>query len=249
MQIRMLLMHSIRLLYRVPLALLWTLGVHYLGIRIPQLFYPKRRFLRAVSLWGSGLAFIMGIRIHQVNAPPAAMGDIIVANHMGFLDIPVLLRFFPSVFVIKMEMRKVFFFGGCLAHQGHVFVKRDSEQSRRDAREGIKRVLLAGDRVIVFPEGRASSGAERLPFAPASFAIAMNHNKTVQACVLDYLPDRSFLKWDTSRAMQPQLVALFGRRRIDVSIEFLGVSKVTDPGRAAQELHDQIQQKLKTQSK
>jgi 1-acyl-sn-glycerol-3-phosphate acyltransferase len=235
----------IRLLIRVPLALIWTLLVHWFGIRLVQLFKPNRRCLGALSLWGRGLAWIMGIRVHLQNERTGPMGDLIIANHMGFLDVPVMLTYFPSVFIIKMEMRRVFYFGRCLERQGHVFVERGDQKSRRSAGKGIMKVLKQNDRIIVFPEGRASPGAERLEFAPFSFVLAKRLKKRVEACVIDYLPNRKMLEWDVNRPMRPQIVELFGRFRTHISLEFIPSEILEDEGEeAALRYHDLIQGKL-----
>jgi 1-acyl-sn-glycerol-3-phosphate acyltransferase len=148
------------------------------------------------------------------------------------------------VFIIKMEMRRVFYFGKALEYQGHIFVERGSIESRHQARDGLMGALKDGDRVIVFPEGRASPGAKRLPFKPFSFAAVQRHEKLIQGCVIDYLPDRKMLEWDIKRPMFPQLVDLFGRHRTDVSIEFFPAEKVDDAREAADRYHDLIQGKL-----
>ncbi len=239
--------HFLRLIVRAPIALAWTLLVHYFGIRLPQLFYPKRRCYRALSLWGRGLAAIMGVRIHQYNQREGPMGDVIIANHMGFLDVPVLLTFFPAVFMIKIEASRVFYFGKALLKQEHLFVNRKDAASRRAAGQALVDLLEEGGRVIIFPEGRASPGAERLPFKPFSFVAAQRLGKRVEACVIDYLPDRELLKWDVNRPMFPQLVALFGRRRTDVSIEFFPAAPVRgEPDTVAEQYRQMIQSKLES---
>lgn len=234
----------LRVILRAPVALIWTLLIHYFLIRIPQILFGKKRLTRPIGLWGKGLAFIMGVRVHKRNERSGPMGDIIIANHMGFLDVPVLLSFFPAVFIIKMEMRRVFYFGKALEHQGHVFVEREKLASRHQAREGLMDSLKSGDRIIVFPEGRASPGAQRLPFKPFSFAAAQRTDKLVEMCVIDYLPDREMLKWDIKRPMFPQLVELFGRRRTDISIEFFPAESISDPRETAERYHDIIQGRL-----
>lgn len=240
----MIVLRGLLLLLRVPIAFLWTLFVHWFGVRLQQLFKPGR-YLGPIGLWGSGLALIMGVRVRKRNAPPVELGDLIVANHMGFLDVPVILRFFPAVFVIKMEMRRVLYFGRALERQGHVFVDRGHKDSMRRAAEGLRAVLEDGDRIIVFPEGRASPGAERLPFRKGSFVAAQEAGKRVQLCVVDYLPDRRMLEWDVERAMLPQLVDLFGRWRTEISIEFFPPEEVVDdPAVVADRFHDLAQSRL-----
>jgi 1-acyl-sn-glycerol-3-phosphate acyltransferase len=163
---------------------------------------------------------------------------------MGFLDIPIMLSCFPAVFVIKAEMTKVFFFGKTLAKQGHVFVERGSMSSRRRASEELIQVLKDGDRIIVFPEGRASPKARRPPFKPFSFAAVQQLDKRIQCCAIDYLPDRSMLEWDVNKSTFSQLAELFGRPRIDVSLEFFPAEKVEDPRQMAKDYHDLVQGRL-----
>ena len=236
----------LRVLVRAPVALAWTLASYHFGIRLPQILGFKRRNLKVIGFWGRGLAWIMGVRIRKRNERTGPMGDVIVSNHMGFLDVPVLLRFFPAVFVIKMEMRRVYYFGKALERQGHVFVERGDLRSRQEARGGLMQVLKDCDRIIVFPEGRASPGSKRLPFKPFSFAAAKRMGKTVQACAVDYLPDRRMLEWDVKRSMLPQIVDLLGRRRIDISVEFFPAEEVgdQDPREMAERYHDLIQGRL-----
>jgi 1-acyl-sn-glycerol-3-phosphate acyltransferase len=233
-----------RLAGRAAAALGGTLAIHWLGVRARQIF-TGRYYPDAIGLWGRCLARIMGIRIHRLNERTGPRGGMIVANHMGFLDVPALLSHFPALFVIKMEMRRVFYFGKALARQGHVFVERGDRDSRRSAAQGLRRRLEQGYPVIVFPEGRSSPGAERLPFKVGSFAAAKEAGVPVEGCVIDYLPDRRMLEWDVERKTLPQLAELFARRRTDISVEFVPAREVEgDPARAAQEWHDLFQRKL-----
>lgn len=234
----------IRVCYRAPLALLWTIIVHFCLIRTAQILRISKRAPLATNVWGKGLAFIMGVRVHKVNECPKPLGDVIISNHMGFLDIPVLLSCFPAVFIIKAEMTKAFFFGKALMKQGHVFVERGSAASRRKASEGLLEVLKDNDRIIVFPEGGASPKAKRPPFRPFSFAAVQQLDKTIQGCAIDYLPDRSLLEWDVRKSTFSQLAGLLGRRRIDVSLQFFPAEKVENPRQMAKDYHDRIQRLL-----
>ena len=233
---------------RAPTALAWTLTCHgYLRLRgkLRPGKWGDRRATDVIGKWGAGLTWIMGGRVVKRNERQGPMGDVIIANHMGFMDVPVLLSLYPSVFVIKDEMRKVFFFGKALVNQGHVFVKRDKTSSRKSARDGVRKVLEVGDRIIIFPEGFASHKVERSPFKPFSFFEAKRQNKTVEFCLIDYLPDREEFKWDTSRKMLPQLLEIIGRKRTEISVEFFKAELPDDPEKTAQFYHDLCEQKLK----
>jgi 1-acyl-sn-glycerol-3-phosphate acyltransferase len=108
----------------------------------------------------------------------------------------------------------------------------------------LLKVLRDGDRIIVFPEGRASPGAERLPFKTGSFAAAKRAGETVELCVLDYLPDRRQLEWDVNRGTFAQLVELFGRWRTHISVEFFPSEVVDDPEQMAVRYRDLVQGRL-----
>lgn len=238
----------IRIIMRAPTALFWTLSIHWL-LRLRSFIFRrkwgKRRALELISLWGKGLAWIMGVRIKYLNRRDWPMGDVVIANHMGFLDVPALLSVFPAVFAIKMEMRRVPYFGAALEKEGHVFVERSDQKSRAAARQGLQKVLEDGDRIIIFPEGRASPGAERLPFKPFSFFEAARQHKRVEACVIDYLPDRRQLQWDVGRPTLPQLAKLFGRRYTEISLEFFPSEVPKNPEVTVARYHDLIESKLK----
>jgi len=230
---------------RALIVLVLTLLIHWFLIRVPQVLNrPWKRYTKPIGLWGKMLAFMMGVRVHRRNERSWPMGDLIVANHMGFLDIPVLLSIFPAVFIIKIEMRRVFYFGKALVNQGHLFVDRADKKSMRSTGVELLKVLRDGDRIVVFPEGRACPTAERLPFKPGSFAAAMRAEKTVELCALDYLPDRRQLEWDVNRSTFVQLVELFGRLRTDIAVEFFPPETVDEPEQMAARYHDLVQARL-----
>lgn len=235
----------IRCAVRGPASIFWTALLHENLIRIPQTIVGWYRPMWVIHKWGWGFGKIMGIRIHKRNERHGDFGDVIIANHMGFLDIPILLTFFPSVFIIRSDMRKVPYFGSGLAEQGHIFVSRGDKNSARDAAKQLVELLEDGDRVIVFPEGGASPGADRKPFKPRSFTEAQRLGKKVELCIIDYLPDRRQLQWDASKRMLPQMIELFGRRRSDVSVEFFPAEEVVgDPEEFAKRYHDLVEQRL-----
>jgi len=195
----------------------------------------------AAHVWGKGLAMIMGVRIRHLTEKPKEMGDLIVSNHMGFLDIPILSSFFPARYIIKDEASHVFYFGKALVLMGHLFVKRTDSKSKRLAGVELYKRLEQNQRFIVFPEGRAWPKATRLPFLPGSFSAAKKTNKTVQLCVIDYLPDRRTLEWDVNKSTSSQLVALFGKRRVDIGIKFFPPELVKG---TAQEIADRYKSEV-----
>jgi len=241
----MLVLRILLVFFRAIVAFVMTLLIHWFLIRVPQLCHRgRKRYVKSIGLWGKMLALVMGVRIHRRNERNWPMGDLIVSNHMGFLDVPVLLSIFPAVFVIKIEMRRVFYFGRALEHQGHLFVDRVDKGSMRQTAVQLLKVMRDGDRIIVFPEGRASPGAERLQFKAGSFSVAKRVGKRVELCVIDYLPDRKQLEWDVNRGAFVQLVELFGRWRTDIEVEFFPSELVDDAEEMANRYRDIAQGRL-----
>jgi len=76
--------------------------------------------------------------------------------------------------------------------------------------------------------------------------MAKKLDKTVQPCVIDYLPERSVHKWDTNKKGLPQLINYLGKKRIDVSIEFFPAVKIEGEMKEfAEKWHDIIENRLK----
>lgn len=234
-----------RLIFRGVAILLWTLLIHNLFVDIPRLVSKKRRFPWAVHIWGKGLAWLMGIRIHRINEMPGEPGNVIISNHLGFIDVPILSSVFVAVYMIKAEVKKAFYFGPALARGGHFFVEREKATSLRQAAKALLTFKKDFCDIIIFPEGKASPDAKRLPFKIGAFATAKKLNKKIQPCVIDYLPDRQLHKWDVKKKMLPQLMDLFGKRKIDVSIEFFPPEYVDDPRESAEKWHHIMEEKLK----
>lgn len=240
----------LRITFKAIAILLWTLFMQNFFIDLPRLLSKKRRFPLIIHIWGKGLAWLMGIRIHKKNELPFPMGDVIISNHLGFMDVPVMSTLFPAVYMIKAEAKNAFYFGGALSRQGHFFVDREDKTSLRKAAANLLKFSNDFCRIIIFPEGKASPDAERLPFKMGAFAMARKLDKTVQAVVIDYLPDRQFHKWDTTKKAIPQLIELFGKKRIDISVEFFPAEKVdTDTKEFAVKWHNIIENKLKENDK
>jgi len=234
----------LRFLLRITGIGLVTALLHSV-IRVRQLLRLERgRPVDIVGLWGKWMCRIMGIRVHFRNERKGRSGAILVANHMGFLDIPVLLSIFPGVFIIKAELGRLPLAGRALRHEQHIFVDRDNPASRKQAGDALASAVRDGDPVIVFPEGRGTTGAKRLPFKPYSFILAAELGKTLEVVLIDYLPDRQAAAWDSSRPMFPQFAALLGQKRHHVGIEFLASYIPENPREEADHFRAEIEQRL-----
>ncbi|SHK40507.1 lyso-ornithine lipid acyltransferase [Shimia gijangensis] len=105
----------------------------------------------------------------------SARGDLmtqrgaVVANHSSWLDIFALNARKRIYFVSKAEVAKWPGIGWLAKATGTVFIKRDPKEARRQ-KEVFEARLLAGHKLLFFPEGTSTDAVRVLPFKPTLFA-------------------------------------------------------------------------------
>jgi lyso-ornithine lipid O-acyltransferase len=97
---------------------------------------------------------------------------ILVANHVSYIDAPVLGSLAPCTILAKGEIRGWPVVGTGAATLGVLFVDRSDAWSGARALRQSLRALAAGVSVLGFPEGTTSSGEDVLPFRRGLFGLA-----------------------------------------------------------------------------
>jgi lyso-ornithine lipid O-acyltransferase len=118
------------------------------------------------------VAAIFGIRIHKVGEPVCGEGVLMIANHTSWADIIIFSAAAPISFVAKAEIARWPFFGTLARLQRTVFVERARRSATGDVRDVIRERLLAGDALVLFPEGTSHDGNTVLPFKSALLGAA-----------------------------------------------------------------------------
>jgi 1-acyl-sn-glycerol-3-phosphate acyltransferase len=113
------------------------------------------------------MAKLFGIRITTIGTPVTGEGVLIVANHTSWLDIVIFSAVGQLSFVAKAEVATWPLFSTLAKLQRTVFVERSRRSATGEARDQIRDRLLAGDTLVLFPEGTSSDGNEVLPFKSA----------------------------------------------------------------------------------
>ncbi|MER7844016.1 1-acyl-sn-glycerol-3-phosphate acyltransferase [Kitasatospora sp. NPDC096077] len=130
-----------------------------------------------------GSAGAVGVRGgHAVGAD----GALVVANHVSWLDIPLLAAGRPGRSLAKTEVRKWPVLGHLVAWGGTVFLDRDRLRTLPDTVAAVAEVLRSGYPVIVFPEGSTWCGRESGRFRPALFQAAVEAGAFVQPVTIRY---------------------------------------------------------------
>lgn len=114
---------------------------------------------------------IMGLKIRVVGAPATARPTLFVANHVSYLDIPVMGAVVPVSFVAKVEVAQWPGYGLLAKLQRTVFVDRRRHSTAKQ-RDSLQARLAAGDPLVLFPEGTSNDGNRILPFRSALLSVA-----------------------------------------------------------------------------
>ena len=162
----------VAILRGVPLAIITfsCLGLLLLVRLIERPVYGLRRPITPhITQFVCRAAFvILGIK-RVVRGREQINQGALVANHASWLDIFTLNASKRIYFVSKSEVASWPGIGWLARATGTVFIKRDPRQAA-DQKRAFQERLLAGHKLMFFPEGTSTDGLRVLPFKPTLFA-------------------------------------------------------------------------------
>lgn len=173
-------MRTVKMFFVLIYSLLWTLPTFPKALRLQR--EGRKAELKAVvdvlgRGWGRMLVEATGSTVTVLGAEKVPMDQavLIVANHQGNFDIPVLLGYFPkaAAYIAKEEIRKLPILGKWNEMYGTVFIKRNNpREALRAIQEGAQR-LKDGYSLVIFPEGTRSPDGHVLPFKAGALKLAL----------------------------------------------------------------------------
>ncbi|MFF2780009.1 lysophospholipid acyltransferase family protein [Streptomyces sp. NPDC058052] len=150
---------------------------------------PAAGRLALVRLWARTVVRAFGVRLAVTGArPPAGRAALVVANHVSWLDIPVVAAVLPGRMVAKREVRGWPVLGTLAALGGTLFIDRDGLRRLPGTVREVAAALAAGGRVTAFPEGSTWCGRHGGWFRPALFQAALDTGSDVQPVRIGYRP-------------------------------------------------------------
>jgi lyso-ornithine lipid O-acyltransferase len=117
------------------------------------------------------LARLLGFHIRVEGEVPKRTA-MLVANHVSWIDIVAFSAVLPVSFVAKHEVGHWPLFGQLARLQGSVFVDRERRHRTGQSRSVMADQLLAGDTLMLFPEGTSHDGSRVRQFHASFFAVA-----------------------------------------------------------------------------
>lgn len=138
-------------------------------VRIPA-WNVAHHWAKLVLLWG-------GVKVQVVGNKgfPKDQNFLIVSNHQGTFDIPILLGTLevPLGFVAKKELGRIPMISWWMRLIGCIFLDRENRRIQvQQIRETVEN-LKEGHSMVIFPEGTRSGGGRMGEFSKGSLNIAI----------------------------------------------------------------------------
>jgi 1-acyl-sn-glycerol-3-phosphate acyltransferase len=178
---------------------------------------------------------VLGMR-YRVEGERMRQRGAVVSNHASWLDIFALNARKRVYFVSKSEVARWPGIGWLARATGTVFIDRDRRQAR--AQQAIfEDRLLAGHKLLFFPEGTSTDGRRVLPFKStlfqAFFSQRLEHELYIQPVTLIYRApkgrDARFYGWWGDMEFGPHLLqTLAATRQGSVKVVYHVPLKVDD---------------------
>lgn len=189
--------------------------------------YYLCRILRLHNPWSriflGGIAWIVGARV-RIEGAPERKGAFLLANHVSWLDIPVISGASGSAFVAHSGLADVGLLKWLCEMNDTVFVARHDRRSVHSQVEQVRAALTDTGALTVFPEGTTSDGLSLLPFK-SSLLSALDPPPpgiAIQPVWLDYGPNVARIAWvGEEHGLDNFLKILARRRSVLVTVHFL----------------------------
>jgi 1-acyl-sn-glycerol-3-phosphate acyltransferase len=224
-------MSVIRLLWRAPVLV--TLVCFYLLLAaLAQALLSHTRSRRMIMYLSHRLArlwnYVLNIHIDtRLNGINPAHRYLILANHLSYLDIPIILENIPSLFVTSVEIRDTPGLGLFCRLSACLFVERRRKAQLPADVAMIKQALADGFNVGIFPEGTSSNGEHVLAFRKSLIQAAVGSDVQILPLSIRYeridgrpvaKQNRDTVCWYGDMSFLPHFTRVLMSQRIDVSL-------------------------------
>ncbi len=216
-------------------------GLIAAGLFLAVLGPPRRIAQRLGSRFGRWapvafhrlLCFILRAHVVRIGEPSVAAPRLIVANHVSWLDIPVLGTIEPMTFLAKKEVGRPFLGREVAGLQGVVYVDRQRRRLIPKVNSDMARAMRAGEPVVLFAEATTGDGNRLLRFRSSHFQAICDLAQTdgggaaIQPVFLHYhrlsglvlgRRDRPVVAWYGEMTFFPHLLRYLGAGGVNCQV-------------------------------
>ncbi|GAB5520651.1 MAG: hypothetical protein RhofKO_29020 [Rhodothermales bacterium] len=244
-------MGTIRAVIRILLAILVTMVLVPLWA-LGSLFTigSERRFVRwrgwIMMRWARALAVVLGMQIRTEGTPPVPP-FILVANHLSYVDVLLLLSQVPCTFISKAEVANWPGMGWLARTFGTLFIDRTMRRDILRITEMMENAMDRGEGIVFFPEGTSHPGDYIRPFKPSLLDLPARTGNPVSYAMLSYrtppgvIPASNSICWWGDMPFGPHAWQFLTLPRFTATLIF-GNETITNDNRKelARILHDRI---------
>lgn len=201
-------MKTLRAIYRLLFFAFYTIFKSNQMV-LANLFLgaDMRRTLHIRRTWARHLLPHLGIKMHVEGTPPD-FPCILAANHRSYLDPALLAHDIVGYGVAKAEVANWPVIGWGARVAGVIFLKRESQHSRKRALSGIAAKIREGFPVILFVEGTTHTNPATIEFKPGGFKLAANEGFAIVPAAIEYRSPEEY--WVGADTFLPHLFKRFG---------------------------------------
>ena len=178
---------------------------------------------------GTRLAGLFGIRV-QVTGKPADGAVLIAANHISWLDIPVLHSVCAMSFVAKAEIESWPVFSYIARTGSTIFHQRGNHDSAAGVSSLMAQRLEQGRAVAIFPEGGIKPGSSMRVFHARLFRAAVDAGCVVQPVMIRYMRDGhrdADVSFRVGESMMWNLARMLAKPAASADLHFLSTIDAT----------------------
>lgn len=177
---------------------------------------------------------LFDVRIVERGTPPGDTATLVVANHVSWLDIPVIGALHPLSFIAKSEIEGWPVVGLLAKLQRSVFIDRQRRKATAEVNDALAHRLVKGEVIVLFAEGTTGDGNRLLPFRSSlvgAAQTALMHDSVervlLQPLAISYtrrngLPvtrrERPFIAWYGDMDLAPHLKLFIEGTPLDVVV-------------------------------
>jgi len=183
----------------------------------------RERLARVQRDWYRRAVELLGVEV-RCRGEQVDGSALVVANHVSWLDIPVLGSRLDVRFLSKSEIARWPVIGWLARGHGTLFIRRGAHEVEAII-EDIAKALDDGERVAIFPEATTTPGDEVHHFHARLFAAAVATATPIQPVAIDYgrEPDGgpAHASYSGSDRLLPHFWRLLRRERTTVDLHIL----------------------------
>ena len=216
-------MSFLRKIIRIPLFLLWFIGVTLYCRIFNRGKNAQALALNSTLVWGKVTAWILNLKVTVSGKFDDFSGGLIVANHQSSVDTLVLASTFKIRFAPKKEMRSWPLIGALTQCNMPVWIDRSTPAKAKVSADAMSETMKNGYGMMVFPEGTTSDGKEGLlPFKSTSFQAVIDSGKSVLPVIIVYSKSSlADLQWFGHRSFLPHAWHVLGLKKIEATVHIL----------------------------